>query len=337
MRRDLPTPPLDGNHFRVHRRKVRDGIDIAYLHEGQGGFPVVLLHGWPGSRRLFWRNVEPLAAAGFEVIVPDARGFGESTVPPSPAEFADLAASARDVQALLTALGHDRCVLVGGDVGSGVCQEISLRFPGLVARQVLFNGLSPTLREEFRAAGISGSQAGEIAAVSDHMEVHGLEADRLASKLDSEHRRLRYVEGFFTGRSWKTGAEQLRLAGHGGFTPEAAAFQAAPFADAAVFRASMGYYEAGAQPQLRSERPLLDEVNESVPTMILYGVEDQIVGPKYTRRMEIGHRDHVGPFLVEESGHFVQWERADVLNGAVVAFCRDLISPGSTGDQPPPK
>ena len=43
-----------------------------------GGFPLLLLHGWPETKRIWWRNVEPLVAAGFEVIVPDLAGFGDS-------------------------------------------------------------------------------------------------------------------------------------------------------------------------------------------------------------------------------------------------------------------
>ena len=58
------------------------GVEIAYLREGVGGFPLVLLHGWPETMRIWWRNIEPLADAGFEVIVPDLRGFGESGLAP---------------------------------------------------------------------------------------------------------------------------------------------------------------------------------------------------------------------------------------------------------------
>jgi hypothetical protein len=35
--------------------------------------------------------------------------------------------------------------------------------------------------------------------------------------------------------------------------------------------------------------------------------------------------DHVGPFLVRDAGHYLQWEAADVLNGAIRSFCRDLV------------
>ena len=66
---------LDPLAFEVRRADVR-GVDLAYLREGEGGSPLILLHGWPETMRIWWRNIRPLADAGFEVIVPDLRGFG---------------------------------------------------------------------------------------------------------------------------------------------------------------------------------------------------------------------------------------------------------------------
>ena len=50
---------------------------LAYERAGEGGKPLLLIHGWPETRRIWERNVEPLAAAGLEVIAPDLRGFGD--------------------------------------------------------------------------------------------------------------------------------------------------------------------------------------------------------------------------------------------------------------------
>ena len=102
---------------------MRDGVEIAYVREGEGGFPLLLLHGWPETKRIWWRNIEPLAAAGFEVIVPDLRGFGDSGLAPD--GFYDPATHARDVHALVhDVLGHERCAAAGGDVGGVVVQDL---------------------------------------------------------------------------------------------------------------------------------------------------------------------------------------------------------------------
>jgi len=78
-------PVARSRPFALHRRTVRRPVELAFVHEGAGGVPLVLLHGWPETNRIWWRNVEPLAAAGFEVIAPDLRGFGASRRRPATA------------------------------------------------------------------------------------------------------------------------------------------------------------------------------------------------------------------------------------------------------------
>ena len=54
------------------------GIEVEVVGEGR---PVVLLHGFPDSARL-WRNqIGPLTDAGFRVIAPNLRGYGGSDQP----------------------------------------------------------------------------------------------------------------------------------------------------------------------------------------------------------------------------------------------------------------
>src|SRR5437899_2312821 len=143
----------DRSAFAVESAEVRPGVTLAYIRAGAGGYPLLLVHGWPETKRIWWRNVPPLAAAGFEVIVPDLRGFGDSDLAPD--GFYDLAAHARDLYALVhDVLGHPRCAAAGGDLGGGVIQDLGLRFPGFVTRQCLFNTILPLLGDAFAAAGL---------------------------------------------------------------------------------------------------------------------------------------------------------------------------------------
>jgi pimeloyl-ACP methyl ester carboxylesterase len=319
---------LDPNAFAVHRTVVRGDVELAYVHEGVGGLPVILLHGWPGSKRLFWKNIGPLAAAGFEVVVPDHRGFGDSPVPPD--GFVDVAASSHDAKALMNSLGHERFVVVGGDFGNVVGLDLCVRSPESVIRHVTYNGAVPSLYDEYEAAGISGTLIDELNLVSDHMVEHGLQADESAAKLDTPDKRRDHVKGFLQGRVWKQGEGPSNLAGPGNISDAEADFLTEPFADAGVFRASLGFYEGFMQPDVKaSEAPLLDAPIE-VETMILWGSKDQIVGPNFPRRMAVACRNAVGPFLVQDCGHFVQFERPDVLNSAVICFCRDLLAAHGT-------
>ena len=95
---------LDPARFRTHTVTTR-GFAQATVDEGRGT-PLLLVHGWPETKRIWWRNVAPLAAAGFRVIAPDLRGFGESACAPD--GFGDVASHSRDLAALLDARGVDR-------------------------------------------------------------------------------------------------------------------------------------------------------------------------------------------------------------------------------------
>ena len=68
--------------FAVEHAPVADGLHLAYVREGEGGYPLLLVHGYPETKRIWWRNIAPLADAGFEVIVPDLRGYGDSGLAP---------------------------------------------------------------------------------------------------------------------------------------------------------------------------------------------------------------------------------------------------------------
>ena len=108
------TPAFDA--FTARRAKVRDGISLSFLHEGVGGYPLLLLHGYPETKRIWWRNIGPLAQAGFEVIAVDLRGMGDSDHPPDDAH--DIVTYARDLYELVhNHLGHETCVLAASDVG----------------------------------------------------------------------------------------------------------------------------------------------------------------------------------------------------------------------------
>ena len=60
------TPAPDA--FEIHRAEVAEGLRLAYLREGEGGYPLLLVHGYPETKRVWWRNIRPLAEAGYEVV-----------------------------------------------------------------------------------------------------------------------------------------------------------------------------------------------------------------------------------------------------------------------------
>jgi pimeloyl-ACP methyl ester carboxylesterase len=102
--------------FTAPRTARTNGITMEYFEQGEGT-PVLLLHGFP-EHPFSWRNqVDPIAAAGFRVIVPSQRGFGGTDAPPGPEGYNQRNLVA-DLAGLLDALGIERAVWFGHDWGS---------------------------------------------------------------------------------------------------------------------------------------------------------------------------------------------------------------------------
>lgn len=307
----MSEPPA-ADAFAIERAEVR-GVELAYVRAGVGGYPLLLVHGWPETKRIWWRNVEPLAAAGFEVIVPDLRGFGDSGLAAD--GFYDLAAHARDLRALVgEVLGHQRCAAAGGDLGGGVIQDLGLRFEGFVERQVLFNCVMPHLPEEYGAAGIDPKPSADMRMAADYYRRQGREPDRLLAELDSEEKRRRYVAEFYGHRFWAT---------PGAFSRAEAEFMSEPFGDPDRLQAGWGNYGSALGERPLSEPPRFFE-RSSVPTLALYGPDDHVIWRSFPRMCEVAFSELIGPFVVAGAGHFLQWERAGLLNKSIEYFLADL-------------
>src|SRR3954462_12325705 len=95
-----------------------DGTEIHYEVTGEGR-PVVLLHGFPDSGRLWRHQVPALAGAGFQVIVPDLRGYGRSDKPGA-VDASSIPLLAGDVLAVLADLGVGKAHVVGHDWGAAL-------------------------------------------------------------------------------------------------------------------------------------------------------------------------------------------------------------------------
>lgn len=304
---------LDPMMFPLERAELATGVRIAYVRAGTGGYPLVLIHGYPETKRIWWRNIKPLAELGFEVIAPDLRGYGDSALAPDC--HYDLSAFARDLYALVhDVLGHERCSTAGGDLGAMVAIDFALRFSGLVERQAIFASALPALGERYRQAGIPRDSPHRSRPESDYFLRQGLEADGLIEELPSSEDRLEYVASFYRDRGW---------AGPGGFTREEARFMAEPFADPDRLRASWAPYEVAMGVRPPSEPPRWQEPCP-VPTLALYGADDGVVPPSFTRKAKVAFPECVGPFVVPECGHFVQWEQAETFNQAIAHFIKHL-------------
>jgi pimeloyl-ACP methyl ester carboxylesterase len=294
--------------FITHHALVNN-VDIAYWHEQSESANKVLvcLHGWPESKRIFARVVKPLCDAGFEVVVPDLRGFGESGLAPD--GFYDVVSHARDIEALVfDHLGYESVVLVGGDLGGPVIQELALRNPTRVERMVLFN--SPLPMDKDRMAGMRTRPPVEV---MDYFIRQGTDADALASELSTEEKRAEYIAEFYSTRLW---------AHPGAFSADEIAWHVEPFSDAQKLRASFANYESAFDATKRAEKPLYGR-NLVTPTLILFGTSDHVIYPDFDLMAATVFENHEGPIRIENCGHFVPWEAVEEFTFRTVKFCSE--------------
>ncbi len=111
-------------------KRIALGEAELYLRTGGSGPPLLLLHGYPQTH-VAWHRVAPLLGSRFTLVMPDLRGYGRSRGPAPDADHLGYSkrAMARDMVALMTALGHDRFFLAGHDRGARVGFRLCLDHP----------------------------------------------------------------------------------------------------------------------------------------------------------------------------------------------------------------
>lgn len=114
-----------------------NGVELEVFEAGREnhGNPIVLCHGWP-EHAFSWRyQVPALVAAGYHVIVPNQRGYGNSSRPTEVSAY-DIEHLAGDLVALLDHYGYDQATFVGHDWGAMVVWGLTLLHPSRVNKVI---------------------------------------------------------------------------------------------------------------------------------------------------------------------------------------------------------
>jgi haloacetate dehalogenase len=110
---------------------------------GGDGPPLLLIHGHPRTSATWHRVAPRMASAGFTVVCPDMRGYGQSSKPRLRDDHRQQTkrAVADDLAELMTQLGHDQFAVVGHDRGSHVAFRLAMDHPSQVKRLVIINAV----------------------------------------------------------------------------------------------------------------------------------------------------------------------------------------------------
>ena len=122
-----------------------NGIRIHTAQSGPVDGPlIVLLHGFPEYWRAWTKQIEPLAEAGFRVVVPDQRGYNLSDKPKGVKAYR-IGTLAADVVGLIDALGREKAVLAGHDWGAVVAWQTAIQYPQRLEKLAILNVPHPAV------------------------------------------------------------------------------------------------------------------------------------------------------------------------------------------------
>ena len=125
------------------------------LHAVASGPPdgplAILLHGFPEFWYSWHKQIEPLASAGFRVIVPDQRGYNLSSKPRGAANYA-LSHLTSDVLAIAGQLSAEKFFLVGHDWGAAVAWSVALLHPQSISKLAILNVPHPSVMRRYLAS-----------------------------------------------------------------------------------------------------------------------------------------------------------------------------------------
>ena len=101
----------------TNRRIASNGIELNIAEQGKDDAPlIVMLHGFPESWFSWRHQFAPLAAAGYHVVAPDMRGYGESDKPSAITAYNQVEI-VNDIKGLVDTLGYETAIVIGHDWG----------------------------------------------------------------------------------------------------------------------------------------------------------------------------------------------------------------------------
>lgn len=309
-----------------------NGISMRIAEAGSG--PLVLfIHGWPESWYSWRHQLTGLAEAGYRVVAPDMRGYGDTD---APAEASDYRVDilAKDVVGILDALGEDKATLVGHDWGAMVVWNTALfhpeRFTGVIGMSVPYGPRTdrPPLDIWREAMGDNffyityHNEPGGVAEAEYDADPEGMITRLYASpdtpRMDPEITDPKRSAGGFIGR---IGAPQEMP---GWITQEELDYYINEFKRSG-FRGGVNYYR-----NFDANWHLTDGVDPvlKIPSAFIAGAADMVIGGAD----EAGLRAMMDPqmsdlreiTLIPAMGHWVQQEAPRETNQAVIRFIESL-------------
>jgi len=273
----------------ITNEKAKEQVDIFYEDYGKGQ-PVILIHGWPLSRKTWEQQVWKLVEEGFRCISYDRRGFGTSS---SPWGDYDYTALTSDLHTLIEELDLTNVILVGFSMGGGeVVRYFTDYGANRIAKAILISSIIPLVKKkEDNPNGVPESDLNGI--------IDALEKDRV------DFLKNKFHKGFYNYEDNKDRVSNAQL--DYDFT---VASWASP---RATIQTALAWMHTDFRPELK---------NVTVPTLIVHGDADGTVPIKTSSKQAAsGILDNTFE-VIKGAPHGLHITHATELNKILISFLK---------------
>ncbi len=301
-----------------------NGIEIFLREQGVGPL-VVLCHGWPELSYSWRHQIPAIAAAGYRVAAPDMRGFGNTGAP------ADIAAysifdNVGDMVALVEALGERKAVIIGHDWGAPVAWHAAMFRPDIftavagLSVQPPFRGRGRPL-DTLRDSGITNFYW-------QYFQTPGVAEAEFERDVALSMRTL-------LGRGFSDPTASMFVEEGNGFLGNPRADLPLPdwLSEADLAHFSAAYRQSGFRGGLNWYRNIdrnweltapWQGAQIRQPSLFIAGSNDSVItgliGAKRVADMERVLPGLRRKLIIDGAGHWIQQERADEVNAALIEF-----------------
>ncbi len=289
-----PTSMQDWHYpYDVHHLRLPGQIDLAYADEGAGEQTLLFIHGLGSYLKAWSKNIDVLKEH-HRCIALDLPGYGKSNKDEYPY---DMSFFAETVRAFIDSLGLKNVVLVGHSMGGQVAMHTVLRSDKNIEKLIL---IAPAGFETF-----TDSERQWLQAVYTAQVIKATPEAQIVKNFEINFHSM----------------------------PDDARFMI----DDRLFMRQTVEYDRYCEmiPQCVKgmlDEPVFDRLPEiGLPTLVIFGENDLLIPNRLLHASltplavaESGHQriPHSVLKMVPEAGHFVQWEQAEAVNGAVLEFLK---------------
>lgn len=257
------------------------------------GPAVILLHGFPEFWYGWRKQIEPLANAGFRVIVPDQRGYNLSSKPSGVASYT-ITELVSDVIAITDQLGQQKICLAGHDWGAAVAWSTVLLYPERVAKLVILNVPHPSIMRRY---------------------IFTRPRQTLRSWYMFFFQFPWLPETVFSAFDFRIGARALlRSSRPGTFSDEDLAQYRAAWSQPGAVTSMVNWYRAAFRHRVKFR-----DRTVRVPTRILWGERDKFLLTEMARE-SLRYCTNAELYTFADATHWLQHEEAEKVSHLLVEF-----------------